>query len=87
MLPCHRIPDSWRSTAARWGVALAHRQLNRDSISDEELQATHRYIEQRRVLGPSSFHAAIEAMSGSCASVRPRGRPARAPAQWAAGEK
>jgi hypothetical protein len=87
MLSCHRIPDSWRSTAARWSIALAHRQLIRESISDEDLQTIRRHVQQQRALGSSRFQAAIEAMNGRCASVRPCGRPARIPAQATTGGK
>jgi putative transposase len=57
-----------------------YRELVRLSISDDDLHAIRGHIQQQRVLGTSRFQTAIEAMSGRCAHVRPRGRPARAPA-------
>ena len=58
-----------------------YRELVRLSISDDDLQAIRNHVQQQRVLGSSRFQAAIEAMSGRCAQVRPRGRPRCKPAQ------
>jgi putative transposase len=57
-----------------------YRELVRLSIGSDDLQAIRNHIQQQRALGSSRFQAAIEAMSGRCAHVRPRGRPARQPA-------
>jgi putative transposase len=54
---------------------LAYRELVRQSISDDDLQMIRSYVQQQRVLGTTRFQAAIQAMSGRCASARPRGRP------------
>lgn len=55
----------------------AYRELLRLSISDDDLAAIRNHVQQQRALGTARFQAAIEAMSGRCAHVRPRGRPAR----------
>jgi putative transposase len=57
----------------------AYRELVHLSISDDDLLAIRNHVQQQRVLGTAPFQAAIEAMSGRCAHIRPRGRPARQP--------
>jgi putative transposase len=54
----------------------AYREIVRLSISDDDLLAIRSHVQQQRVLGTARFQAAIEAMSGRCARIRPRGRPA-----------
>jgi putative transposase len=61
--------------------------LIRESISDEDLQAIRRYVQQQRALGSPRFQGALEATSECCASVRLRGRPARIPALATTDEK
>ena len=61
--------------------SAAYRALVRESISDEDLQAIRDYVQQQRALGSLRFQAAIEAMTGRCASVRSRGRPPNPPAR------
>ena len=54
---------------------LSYRELVRRSITEIDLDAIRHHLQQQRALGSTRFQAAIAAMSGRCASVRPRGRP------------
>lgn len=65
----------------------AYRELLRLSISDDDLSAIRKHVRQQRVLGTTHFQATIEAMSGRCVRVRPRGRPARQSRSSGASEK
>jgi putative transposase len=56
----------------------AYRELVAAAIGDDELHAIRRYLQQQRALGSTRFQAAIEAMTGRCATTRDRGRPLRA---------
>jgi putative transposase len=58
---------------------LAYRELVRHALSDDDLQAIRTYVQQQRALGTLRFQKAIEAMSGRCASARPRWRPRKPP--------
>lgn len=59
------------------GRAAAYRALLNEAVSDDELAAVRRYLQQQRAYGRDDFRAMVEAKTRRFAGVRPAHRPVR----------
>ncbi|WP_267313376.1 transposase [Methylococcus geothermalis] len=69
-------PEEYRRLAARPETrALAYRELFRQPLATDDLEAIRTHLNKGCALGASKFQDEIEAMAGRRAKIVPRGRP------------